>query len=109
MCQTHYTRERNHGDPNVVLPRGTAKGSDHPRWAGTGVTYSGAHLRVGRVRGSASGYPCTHCDETAKHWAYDHEDPNELTGIAYGREARYSADPQHYIPLCVACHHRFDH
>jgi hypothetical protein len=23
--------------------------------------------------------------------------------------AKYSADPHHYIPLCVECHYKFDH
>ncbi|GAA1283602.1 hypothetical protein GCM10009579_51270 [Streptomyces javensis] len=106
LCSKHYQRARNHGDATATRRR---SGEHHHGWRGRSVTYVGAHARIRRSRGLATAHPCAHCPKSAEHWAYDHEDPNELTGIVGGREARYSADPAHYIPLCVTCHHRFDH
>lgn len=45
------------------------------------------------------------CGDQARHWAYDHADPDEIhrpDGIAY------SGKPEHYVPLCVPCHKRAD-
>jgi hypothetical protein len=76
-------------------------------------TYAACHSRVYRAKGSARKYLCVSCGEPARDWAYDHDDPNELTGVDLnGRdvayEVRYSADPEHYIPLCIPCHRVFD-
>lgn len=53
----------------------------------------------------ASSHQCTHCDQRAKHWAYDHTDPAERTDPKMGP---YSTDLDRYLPLCVPCHKRFD-
>lgn len=76
------------------------------------VTYRGAHIRVRIVRGRASEYRCQ-CGAQSEEWAYDHADPNALlekVTMPRGnvREAPYSLDPNHYIPMCKSCHSRFD-
>jgi hypothetical protein len=68
------------------------------------ITYCTAHYRVKKLRGAASTHPCTHCGKVAKHWAYDHADPHELTSD----RGPYSPDPSHYLPLCQSCHKKFD-
>lgn len=100
LCNTHWKRLRRHGDPAVT------KRSEV-------VTYEGAHQRVRKVRGRAVDQPCAHCAERAAQWAYDHADPEAITGL--DRNGRgvvnlmaYSLDPDHYIPLCQPCHVRFD-
>lgn len=106
LCSKHYQRTRTHGDPSSLHRQ---SGDEHHQWKGEEVSYIGAHARTRRARGRASLLSCRHCGADAKHWAYDHEDPNELTQLHAGRMAKYSADPNHYIPLCVECHHKFDH
>ena len=106
LCSKHYQRARTHGDANELHRQ---SGDAHHQWKGDAVTYVGAHARIRRTRGKASAFTCTHCPENAEHWAYDHGDPDELTGTVDGVELRYSADPSHYIPLCVECHYKFDH
>jgi hypothetical protein len=109
MCAKHATRTRRHGDPTVcILPedRNLARGPNNPSWAGDGVGYDGAHMRVEAAKGSASNHACIDCGNAARHWSYDHADPNELIG---GRGSYpYSADPDHYVPRCVPCHKKFD-
>ncbi len=68
-------------------------------------SYADAHRAVKRKRGLASDYWCAACGSQAKHWAYDHEDPNERTDD-WGRP--YSLDPEHYQPMCKPCHRKFD-
>ncbi len=76
--------------------------------------YKTMHLLVQKKRGPASEQQCAHCGKQAHHWAYDHMDPDEVTFERVSRECReaqtvaYSADVQHYIPLCRSCHTRFD-
>lgn len=73
--------------------------------------YFGAHQRIRKVRGRAADYLCEECGEVrAKQWAYNHEDPNELTMPHPNRDATlvYSLDPSFYIPLCAPCHKLFD-
>jgi hypothetical protein len=70
------------------------------------ITYIGAHMRVWRSRGKASGYTCT-CGAAAKEWAYTHDTPcpNELTS-PLGQ--KYSTDISKYVPLCFRCHRTYD-
>lgn len=79
-------------------------GEANPNWRGDRIRNPQAHGRVKKLRGLACDYMCRHCGAPAKHWAYDHEDPKEKQDP----EGPYSLDPEHYLPLCVACHHRFD-
>jgi len=73
------------------------------------VTYSGAHMRVRKARGSASECTCVDCGKQAIDWSYDRNDPAELVGLtSRGHETTYSADPAHYSPRCRSCHVVFD-
>lgn len=84
-------------------------GPKNPKWRGDQITNTSAHARIVVARGKASGYACTHCLNPAAHWAYDHTDPNELRNPGLGKDwGPFSLDPAHYIPLCAACHKRFD-
>lgn len=70
------------------------------------ITYSGAHARLRRTRGSAAEYQCP-CGQTAAEWAYTHDDPcpNEMAN-ASGR--RYSGDINRYVAMCRRCHRLYD-
>lgn len=70
--------------------------------------YRAAHLRVKHARGPARNYSCEDCGKQATDWAYDHLDVNALTGQHRDYTVTYSADPQHYRPLCRPCHRKFD-
>lgn len=105
LCNMHSIRMRNHG--SLELPEPTVySGDEHPAWKGKAVTYGPAHTRVVRDRGSASTHLCWNCGSQAQDWAYDHNDADELTCQKSGRT--YSADPDHYLPLCRPCHKRID-
>lgn len=98
---------------NVVAGRTTncADRSRHPNPRRVErPTYATAHYRVTQERGPANTHPCAGgCGEQASHWAYRHSDLDQLVE-EHGREAGsvYSANPDHYAPLCRACHHRWD-
>lgn len=98
MCNKHYRRWMKHGD----VTRG-----DVPT-----LTYSGAHMRMYDLWGSASQYTCVFCREPAGHWAYDGTDPSELVGAKVGgsrtSDLCYSRFPEFYMPLCVSCHTGMD-
>jgi hypothetical protein len=99
-CASHYKRWLRKGDPgssDFAYPREDA----HPRWAGDRITYSGMHKRVAAYRGTARQFPCVDCGNSAKTWAYDHIDPNEL---ADDKGRAYSSDVNHYDPKCHSCH-----
>lgn len=100
-CNTHHMRWYRHGDPLRVSDQ---RGESNHRWSGRTITYFGAHNRTKRVRGPASDHQCG-CGATAREWAYDHADPDELTN-ELGHA--YSADPSHYLPMCNPCHQAFD-
>lgn len=73
------------------------------------VKYVSMHARVARIRRKAAAHLCAHCSVQAEEWAYDHADPDEVTGTtSRGIVVAYSLDPAHYMPLCRACHSRFD-
>lgn len=70
----------------------------------TSLSYQSAHVRVWRSRGPARAHQCK-CGAPAAHWAYDHEDPEELQDDA---GQAFSADPSHYLALCRSCHRHLD-
>ena len=74
------------------------------------TTYQAVHARLRKARGSASEYRCQHCPNPATQWAYNHKDPDELIGTydQTGRLTTYSFNPDHYLPLCKACHATLD-
>lgn len=91
-----------HGDANTCGHRPTHRRRDD-------AGYSAAHDRVRRDIGPVHDYCCVNCGEPAKHWSYDHDDPDEL--LEYGLSANavaYSLKPEHYSPRCVSCHKRYD-
>jgi hypothetical protein len=108
----HVKRDRKYGDPNITKPRhwpAPPKGEKHHNWLGDAVSYDGAHWRVIRSRGSATAYICDQCKRQADDWAYNHKDPNPLTGYhKNGSLMTYSGDPEYYIPLCTPCHLGWD-
>ena len=106
-CDMHYRRWKTHGDPNIVKLACFRTGAASNAWYGDRVSYGGAHQRVRRVRGSASKFSCE-CGNRADHWAYDHRDPSELIGESRGYSVPYSADPNHYQPMCASCHMKYD-
>jgi hypothetical protein len=69
------------------------------------VVYNTAHQRIYKARGSASSKRCLNCGQQAWHWAYDHEDADELYSP---RGASYSLNVNHYIALCISCHKTMD-
>lgn len=71
--------------------------------------YTTVHKRLVQERGSASEHACAHCGARAQDWAYSNGDLNAVRQDD-GREAglAYSLNPDHYEPLCKACHRRFD-
>ncbi len=107
-CNKHYLRLRTHGDPaHVSAP---PSGAEHPSWSGEAATYDAMHGRVRAAKGSASNYECVRCTARARHWAYDHSDPNERRELVRGgpRPVPYSLDVERYQPMCVPCHKRMD-
>lgn len=96
-CAAHRKRVDKYGEPGPVDIR--------PRMVGDEADYDLVHGRLKKSRGSASAYPCVSCQGPARHWAYDHNDPNAKTdscGLVY------SLKPEHYRPMCALCHKRFD-
>ena len=102
LCDRHFQRYQRWGDPYYTSER--AAGEFHWAWRGDEVGYGAAHERVRAVRGSASEHSCCACGGAATQWAYDHEDASErLSDVG-----PYSVNPDHYRPMCVPCHKRFD-
>lgn len=102
-CILHFNRWKKYGAPRKVKRRQT-------RVLVKGTSYDAVHQQVKRSRGPASDHPCSRCSNPAQDWAYDHLDPDEVTGPdGHGRcKLTYSLDVWHYLPLCKRCHGRFD-
>lgn len=100
-CKKHWYRWRRHGDPLAIM-KAEPVYAEHPG-------YGGVHQSIAAARGPASQHECYRCGEPAAHWAYDHEDPDELTAVIRNgsgnpTEVTYSLDPDHYWPMCRSCH-----
>jgi hypothetical protein len=102
MCTKHFTRARRHGDPTHVTP---TTGEFNNFWHGDDIGFGAAHDRVTSQRGRAADQLCVNCGQPARHWAYDHLDPEEKRADKLGP---YSTKVEHYQPMCVPCHKRFD-
>jgi hypothetical protein len=90
-CNKHYRRFKTHGDPLIGATKEPG--------------YDGVHHRLRANRGNADTHTCEFCGFPAVDWAYDHDDPEELTDE---RGRVFSRDPEHYMPLCRICHRTFD-
>lgn len=112
LCSAHAARKRRHGDPlTIILPsqRSMPTGEAHHAWRGEEVGYWAAHTRIKRSRGPASNLNCVDCGLNARHWSYNHDDPDEQYETAItSNPIAYSAKPEHYSPRCVSCHKVFD-
>ena len=106
-CNTHYMRWLRTGSPDVIRPSGHQPGAAHPLWRGNDITYTAAHLRLAKLKGSAAGHRCADCSARAVHWSYDHRDPDEITRPG-SRPYSFSTKPEHYQPRCSSCHVNFD-
>jgi len=97
-CTRHYTQAHKWG---VV---------DQPdrRLSGHNITYTGMHKRIKDKRGKASQHQCINCDNQANEWAYNHQDPNQLTETRGGKTKPYSPDHSFYDPMCKRCHTKRD-
>lgn len=96
-CLRHYKRLYRNGDPSFDR-----------RWVGDFVTYIGAHNRIYRERGLASGYSCIDCAYPASEWSLI-QGRGTLTG-SHGsiHGLLYSPDPNDYEPRCKPCHAFYD-
>ena len=108
-CSLHAERWRATGSPTEVQPSARdLKGPLSPNWHGYEITYEGAHTRVRDTRGKARFQVCVDCGNGARHWSYDHADPEELIEPPERGGKHYSAKPEHYQPRCNRCHALFD-
>lgn len=114
LCKTHYDRAALWGDPAISKARPVPparSGPSNPAWKGDAAGYHAVHKRLITARGKASGHTCS-CGKPASQWAYDGEDPNQMTQVirAGGREitAPFSHDLSHYLPMCARCHIAYD-
>jgi hypothetical protein len=88
----------------TCAPCRNRSGESNPRWRGPEAGNRAAHQRVMALHGKATDHPCADCGGLAAHWAYDHLDPDELPSD----DGPYSTKVEHYRPMCVPCHKRFD-
>lgn len=103
-CPLHYQQWKNNGDP--LINRRNLRGPASYVWRGDDVKYFAVHRRLRVLRGSAKKFTCAHCGLLpARHWAYDHQDPNER----HSEDGwPFSLDPERYTPLCSSCHALLD-
>lgn len=104
LCTMHHTRARRHGSPDIVNAPEVRYEAANPAWTGDGATYNAVHIRVRSERGPARSHVCADCPAPARHWSYDHNDPDEKTS----ERGPYSLDLSRYQPRCVSCHKHFD-
>lgn len=107
MCSMHQMRVQRHGDPFAVIQladRDFLRRDANHRWTGEEATYAGVHQRVGAAMGRAKEYLCVDCGQPARHWSYDHKDPDERNENG----SPYSVDLTHYEPRCSSCHKKLD-
>lgn len=101
LCRLHYNRLAISGKLDAAPSKA---GAWNGRWKGDSASYFAIHQRLKSTRGQASKYECSECGGRARHWAYDNADPHEKQDDG----GRFSTDPNHYRPMCVSCHRKFD-
>lgn len=91
--------------------------SQEPRTApNAACSYTAAHKRVFRFRGSAKGYTCVDCDSPAEEWSYRGGSTFEQSGLRPTRKngktiymnSVWSGYIFDYDPRCVKCHKEYD-
>lgn len=103
-CTKHYKNLRTTGDP-ASKSKGRP-GELSPRWLSV-PTYAAVHGRLKTQRGKATRFLCV-CGASARQWSYSHNDPDQLWEVVGGYLLPYSADINHYDPLCTYCHRQRD-
>lgn len=101
-CDGHLKRIRATGSPGPATTR-VMNGDESG--------YDAAHARVKRKRGKASEHACVGCCGQAQDWALIHGSPGIKPASirpSGRRQGPYSLDPDHYQPMCKACHKRYD-
>lgn len=99
-CGTHYQRLRLTGSvqaDNPIVP--------HQQHDPNTPPYRTVHKWLQNERGRADEHDCVRCGRPARHWAYDHSDPDERVG-SDGRT--FSNDLSRYQPMCQTCHQQWD-
>ena len=87
---------------------GCRRGQARPARRAEFVTYTGMHSRLARQRSKASAHTCVDCEQPAREWSYNHDDPDEIVGEHRGSRVVYSLDVEHYNPRCSRCHNALD-
>lgn len=106
LCQQHYKRQRG-GYPDWDRPlQYRSEFNGCPQIAAT------VHDRIRRLWGPARHHHCVACGKSARDWAYDGTDPDELYLPESWSDSniwqKCSAYPEFYMPLCPSCHKRRD-
>lgn len=110
MCNKHYLRYRNNGDPEVTRQGGASLALEkNPNWSGQDASYAAVHLRLRSQRGSASQHSCVDCGGAARHWSYNGRFSEstrygQASSTRHDRHLTYSVDLNDYEPRCVRCH-----
>lgn len=85
------------------------RGNATSQWKGDDIQYRTAHNRLASRRGRPT--RCDLCGTTSGwlEWALKHEPEMKKLQIGgVGDGMYYSPRPDDYIPLCRACHRRYD-
>ena len=91
------------------LRSGDTTSCGHWRAAPNPDSYNAVHLRLKKLRGSASKYQCNDCGNQARDWSYVHSGVDEAHDQRDGYTLVYSTDITQYIPRCKHCHNDIDH
>lgn len=98
-CDMHYRRWKR----GLDVTSSTFLAAPSSRREGT---YAHAHRLLAKQFGSARRYQCVGCGRPAAQWAYQHNDPAELTselGMPYSMNI-----VDCYEPMCLSCHGLLD-
>ena len=97
-CQTHYSRNRLHGSPHIVL---NEMNKAEPE-------YGSIHSRLIRTIGPAKSFICE-CGEQARDWALMEKTAAiVISQSGKMKGSKYSYNLDDYKPMCRRCHNRMD-